>query len=77
VANELQAELLMHFRVHKQLLLEFLKIMSRSNLAYLAYIFSHLNDLDITLQRHDKNILIVEDRVNAFIKKLYSWVTHL
>jgi hypothetical protein len=76
VANELQAELLMHFKVHKQLLLEFLKIMSHSNLAYLADIFSHLNDLDITLQ-HNKNILIVEDRVNAFIKKLYSWVTHL
>jgi hypothetical protein len=46
-------------------------------LAYLADIFSHLNDLNISLQEHDKSILLIGDEVNPFIKKLYIWVTCL
>jgi hypothetical protein len=46
-------------------------------LAYLADIFSHLNDLNISLQGHDKSILLIGDEVNPFIKKLYIWVTCL
>jgi oligoribonuclease NrnB/cAMP/cGMP phosphodiesterase (DHH superfamily) len=46
-------------------------------LAYLSDIFSHLNDLNISLQGHENNILIMSDNVNAFIKKLGIWIIRL
>lgn len=46
-------------------------------LAYLADIFSHLNVLNLSLQGPDKTVLYVQDRVNAFIKKLSVWNTRV
>lgn len=46
-------------------------------LAYLADIFSHLNDLNVNLQGRDKNILLMTDKVHAFIKKLDIWIIRL
>jgi hypothetical protein len=46
-------------------------------LAYLSDIFSHFNDLNISLQGREKNILIMSDKVNAFIKKLGIWIIRL
>ncbi|XP_067133148.1 zinc finger BED domain-containing protein 5-like [Centruroides vittatus] len=46
-------------------------------LAYLADVFSHLNELNVNLQGHDKNILLVTDKVHTFIKKLDIWIIRL
>lgn len=46
-------------------------------LAYLADVFSHLNDLNVNLQGRDKNILLMTDKVHAFIKKLDIWIIRL
>ncbi|XP_063241704.1 zinc finger BED domain-containing protein 5-like isoform X1 [Bacillus rossius redtenbacheri] len=46
-------------------------------LAYLADIFQHLNDLNITLQGRDKTIIFAQDRVNAFVKKLAVWASRV
>jgi zinc finger BED domain-containing protein 5/7/8/9 len=43
----------------------------------LSDIFSHLNDLNISLQGREKNIPIMSDKVNAFIKKLDIWIIRL
>lgn len=42
-------------------------------LAFLSDMFSHLNDLNTRLRGHNKNILIMTDKVNAFIKKVGIW----
>ncbi|XP_067137351.1 zinc finger BED domain-containing protein 5-like [Centruroides vittatus] len=42
-------------------------------LAKLADVFSHLNDLNVNLQERDKNILLMTDKVHAFIKKFDIW----
>ncbi|KAJ4924388.1 hypothetical protein JOQ06_000628, partial [Pogonophryne albipinna] len=42
-------------------------------LAYLADIFSHLNDLNIRMQGKNENILTATDKLNGFRSKLRLW----
>jgi len=44
-----------------------------SKFAYLCEIFAELNKLNISLQRLDKNVLDVSDKLAKFIKKLSLW----
>ena len=46
-------------------------------LAYLADIFSHLNDLCVSLQGREVNILLAIDAVNGFKAKLPLWIRRL
>lgn len=46
-------------------------------LAYLADIFHHLNDLNVSLQGRDKTILFAQDKVNSFLRKLATWSTRV
>ena len=46
-------------------------------LAYLADVFAHLNELNLTLQGKDTCILQHMDKVNAFVKKLQYWHTRV
>ncbi|XP_067144644.1 zinc finger BED domain-containing protein 5-like [Centruroides vittatus] len=46
-------------------------------LTRLADVFSHLNDSNVNLQGRDKNMLLMTDRVHAFIKKLDVWIIRL
>ena len=43
-------------------------------LAYLADIFSHLNDLNISIQGFDKNIIMASEKLSSFIGKLEIWI---
>jgi len=42
-------------------------------LAYLCDIFATLNELNISMQGPDKNILDASDKITAFVKKLSLW----
>jgi hypothetical protein len=42
-------------------------------LAYLSDIFSHLNNLNISLQGEKVTVFLVEDKIEAMIKKLELW----
>lgn len=44
-----------------------------AQLAYLPDVFSKLNDLNLTLQGKDSNVLHLLDKVNAFMKKTEIW----
>ena len=41
--------------------------------AYLADIFNLLNQLNLSLQGRDANILLSQNKITAFIKKLNIW----
>lgn len=43
------------------------------SLAYLADIFSHLNDLNVSLQGRQVNILDAKEKIGAFSQKLELW----
>ncbi|XP_076060282.1 zinc finger BED domain-containing protein 5-like [Oratosquilla oratoria] len=45
-----------------------------ANLAYLASIYEKLNELNLSLQGPNTNILAMSDKVNAFRRKLERWV---
>lgn len=52
--------------------LQFFFFLDDDTLLFLTYssdIYSHLNDLNIIIQDREKNILLMSDKVNAFIKK--------
>lgn len=42
-------------------------------IAYLADIFTHLNDLNLSLQGTNVTVFTVEDRVQGMVKKLDLW----
>ena len=42
-------------------------------LAYLCDVFAKLNKLNVSMQGPDKNVLVISDKIEAFIKKLSSW----
>ena len=42
-------------------------------LAYLCDVFAKLNKLNVSMQRPDKNVLDISDKIEAFIKKLSVW----
>ena len=44
-----------------------------AKLAYLADIFSRLNDLNSSLQGNHSNIFTLHDKTDAFKKKLVFW----
>lgn len=46
-------------------------------LAFLADLFSHLNNLNKNLQGREENILTAKDKVKAFHAKLHLWSTSL
>ena len=46
-------------------------------LAYLSDIFSHLNDLVVSTEGKEKNVIIVQKTIQAFIKKLTIWISRL
>ena len=43
--------------------------------AYLADIFNKLNELNLSLQGRNSNILFSHDKIEAFKKKLNIWTT--
>jgi len=43
------------------------------NLAYLAYMFNLPNQLNLSLQGRDANILLGQNKITLFIKKLNIW----
>ena len=45
-----------------------------SKLCYLADIFEKLNDLNISMQGENSNVLTLKDKVNGFLKKLQLWI---
>lgn len=45
-----------------------------AHLAYLADVFSRLNELNVTLQGDDKTVLQMNDRVSGFMKKIDLWL---
>jgi len=46
-------------------------------LAYLANIFSLINELNLSLQGRDSNIIKSHDKITAFKKKLGLWKTRI
>jgi hypothetical protein len=44
-----------------------------SELAYLIDMFGNLNELNLSLQGRNKNIITYVDKVTAFMKKIYLW----
>ena len=51
--------------------------MSDDEAAYLADVFSLLNELNISLQGQVKDVFTVQGEIDAFRKKLSLWQTHL
>ncbi len=47
------------------------------NLAYLADIYQHLNNLNTSMQGTKENILTSTDKLLAFKNKLAAWKKHL
>ena len=45
-----------------------------SKLCYCAHIFEKLNDLNISRQGENSNVLTLKDKVNGFLKKLQLWI---
>ncbi|XP_033218985.1 SCAN domain-containing protein 3 isoform X1 [Belonocnema kinseyi] len=46
-------------------------------LAYLSDIFSHLNDLVVSMEGKDKNVIVLRKTVEAFLKKLKVWISRM
>ena len=46
-----------------------------TKLCYLANIFEKLNDLNISMQGENSNVLTLKDKVNGFLKKLQLWIS--
>jgi hypothetical protein len=71
---ELRTEIAMFLREKENKLCEELEIQGFIvSLAYLADIFSHLNDLNISLQGSEVTVLDANEKIAAFQKKLALW----
>jgi hypothetical protein len=46
-------------------------------LAYLSDIFEKFNLLNTSMQGYDTNILVVSDKVNAFVRKICLWISKI
>ena len=46
-------------------------------LAYLSDIFTHLNDFVVSIEGRDKNVIILQKTIEAFLKKLTVWISRL
>ena len=51
--------------------------MFQKRLAFLADIFTHLNELNRKLQGAGANILLLRDNISAFIAKLKLWKANI
>uniref|UniRef100_A0A1Y1KZY7 HAT C-terminal dimerisation domain-containing protein n=2 Tax=Photinus pyralis TaxID=7054 RepID=A0A1Y1KZY7_PHOPY len=75
---ELKAELLMFLQDAKSEYADhFSDPVWLLKLAFLADLFSHLNNLNKNLQGREENILTAKDKVKAFHAKLHFWSTSL
>jgi hypothetical protein len=70
---ELRTEIAMSLREKEKLCEGFETQGSIVSLAYLADIFSHLNDLNISLQGSEVTVLDANDKIAAFQQKLALW----
>jgi hypothetical protein len=46
-------------------------------LAYLKDLFKKFNLLNTSMQGYDTNILVVSDKVNAFVRKIGLWISKI
>ena len=75
---ELRSEIIIFLKEEKHsLIITFEDEVFQSKLAYLCDIFEKLNQLNISLQRRDTQILQLYDKITAFKRKLRLWKTGL
>ena len=48
-----------------------------TRLAYMAYIFQHLNELNTRMQGRNENLLTNTDKINGFRSKVQLWQQHV
>ena len=75
---ELQKKLLIFLQEHNPHLASFVADeIWLGKLAYLADIFNLLNQLNLSLQRRNANILLSQNKITAFTKKLNLWKSRI
>jgi hypothetical protein len=75
---DLREELALFLEEENQEIAEYFRSeTSLLKLAYLSDIFEKFNLLNTSMQGYDTNILIVSDKVNAFVRKLGLWISKI
>lgn len=53
------------------------KLLTILSLAYLADVFTHLNELNVSMQRTGMNMITAREKLSALTKKLPMWIRRI